>query len=756
MIRGRSPLGFLFLLFLPFFCVAVHAKTPEVNFTRGQGPADIEADELLYEREGQIFQAHGRVVISRGDFSLKADHARMNRVTEEISAWGNVVLREGEDVLECERLEVNLATRTGKVYQATLFLKDQNYHITGREAEKLGENRYRIRDGSFTTCDASRPPWKFTAKELEVTVAGHGIVKKPVFYIEDIPVLYLPAAVFPILKERQTGFLFPELGYSDEFGPKVKTAFYWAMTKDMDATFYLDRLGDRGFKEGLEYRYAFTKESQGKADFYFIDDQDFDRNRYAFFLRNQQGLPNDFYLKGNINYVSDRLYLRDFEDDLPDEGATINARSQSQLRSTLWGGKNWDRFNLLAEGTYFQDLTHTVNPAAPPDDNPLDDLTQEDNRKTLQILPRVRFAVQSQALFGTPVFLEMDSSYTYFSREEGIEAQRFDLLPRVSLPMRLLNTLKVEPHLTGRETYYVPYNDPTGTATALTDPTIAPAKPFDDPESREIFEAGIDVGAELYRVYERGKFPWLSDVFQVAKWMHTIEPKISYQFIPPVNQTRLKNRSGFPLFDEVDQIPATSQITYGINQRFVGKPVKEGVESGPREYAKLNVFQSYSLGDPFTTDREGKRRSFSDIQGELWWYFSPYVTAQTDAAFNPYDGNLTGHNASVTLKDRRNDALLVGYRYTKHDTQALNLYGRIKTIAPLYLYGAFLYNYRDKTRVENVYGFEYQDQCWSLGLNVQDIAATPDGTQERELRFQVYFSLLGVGSRGNRSSILNF
>ena len=86
----------------------------------------------------------------------------------------------------------------------------------------------------------------------------------------------------------------------------------------MDATFYFDYLGDRGFKEGLEYRYAFTQETKGQANFYFIDDQVFHKNRYAFFLQHQQKLPYDFYLKGDINYVSDHQYLHDFDEDLPE------------------------------------------------------------------------------------------------------------------------------------------------------------------------------------------------------------------------------------------------------------------------------------------------------------------------------------------------------------------------------------------------------------------------------------------------------
>jgi hypothetical protein len=58
-------------------------------------------------------------------------------------------------------------------------------------------------------------------------------------------------------------------------------------------------------------------------------------------------------------------------------------------------------------------------------------------------------------------------------------------------------------------------------------------------------------------------------------------------------------------------------------------------------------------------------------------------------------------------------------------------------------------------RVENIYGAEYQAQCWILGLTVEDKNRSPDGTQKKELRFQVYFNLLGVGSVGHKQSFMN-
>ncbi|MBM4307558.1 MAG: LPS-assembly protein LptD [Deltaproteobacteria bacterium] len=704
-----SSLSVLLTVFCPPFS---EGKITDVKVEKGEGPVDIEADELSYERERQVYEAHGRVEVRRGDLSLKGDHAQLNMATKDLTAWGNVVLREGEDVLECERLEINLDTKLGKIYQAKLFLKDQNFHITSKEAEKLGENQYRIREGSFTTCDAERPPWKFTVKELEVTVEGYGIAKGPTFYLEGIPSLYLPWGLFPVRKERQTGLLLPRLGYSRKYGPEMKNAFFWAMTKDMDSTLYFDYLGKRGFKEGLEYRYAFTPETHGQASFHFIDDHHFNKNRYAFFAQHQQKFPYNFYLKGNINHVSDNRYHRDFDEDLPGE-AKIDSRSRAQLRSTVFGGKNWDRFSFLTEASVFQDLT------------------KKSNDEVIQKLPQVSFQAHPQALFNTPLFFDGGASYTNFWREKGVEGYRGDLFPRLFYPVRLFNVLKVESSVGPRETLYKSFDDPI--------------QQYKGWESRETVVASTEVSTEFYKIYEAGTVSKISRLYKVAKWMHTIEPMISYQYAPRVNQKDL------PTFDDLDRIPYSNQITYGFTQRLIGKPEKEGVSSGPSEYGKLKIFQSYSLGDPFTRDSKGKGRNFSNIQGELWWNFSPYLSAKLDGEFSPYHGNLEVGNASINIKDKRDDAIFAQYRYAQRNIKEVNAGARIKTIPPLYVYGSVRYNLLDHWKVENIYGAEYQAQCWRLGVTVEDKGRSPDRTQEKELKFHVYVNLLGLGSLGKRS-----
>jgi LPS-assembly protein len=188
----------------------------------------------------------------------------------------------------------------------------------------------------------------------------------------------------------------------------------------------------------------------------------------------------------------------------------------------------------------------------------------------------------------------------------------------------------------------------------------------------------------------------------------------------------------------------------------VGKWVKEEKETAPYEYARLDIFQSYSLGDPYERDSKGKGRYFSNIQAELWWNFSPYVSAKWDAGFSPYHGNFEAFNFLITAKDKRNDAVEVQYRYTENSVKEINLAARVRTIPPLHLFGSMRYNLVDHWKVENVYGLEYKAQCWSLGLAVEDRGRSPDGTQEKELKVQVYLQLLNLGFLGRKPYPLGF
>lgn len=420
--------------------------------------------------------------------------------------------------------------------------------------------------------------------------------------------------------------------------------------------------------------------------------------------------------------MSDHQYFQDYRnEDLPETAkmAQIDVVTLNLLRSVVFGGKNWDQFSFLVNNEVF------------------DDFTQPNNEKTVQELPQISFYAHPQSLFNTPFFYNMTSSYTDFYRERGVGSDRGDLFPTISYPVRLLNVLKFESDVGLRETFYRNYNDRTGT--------------YEGWKSRETLEANAQMSAEFYRVYEAEALSKISDLFKVSKWMHSIEPEISYQYSPPVNQSDL------PVYDQVDRIPYTNQITYGFTQRLLGKSEQPGggVSSGAIEYAKLKIFQSYSLGDPSWynpqfIDTEGKKHSFSNIETQLWLNFSPYVSAYADTELNPYRGSFDIFNFSTVAKDRRGDAVSLGYQNTRSTIKEINLDARVKTIPPLYLFGSYYYNLLAGTWVQWIFGAEYQTQCWSAGFMFTNINGSPDGTTKKGLKFDFYFNLLNIGSAGRR------
>ena len=58
-----------------------------------------------------------------------------------------------------------------------------NFYITGEEIKKTGETTYVIKRGEFTTCGWDRPAWKFSAKDVKVTMQGYATASHATFRI---------------------------------------------------------------------------------------------------------------------------------------------------------------------------------------------------------------------------------------------------------------------------------------------------------------------------------------------------------------------------------------------------------------------------------------------------------------------------------------------------------------------------------------------------------------------------------------------
>ncbi len=237
---------------------------------------EVEALELTYDQEKDLYTAVGEVVLKKGDRILKADRAWINRRTLMAEAKGNVALTAGGDELKGEELTVDLKRQIGEVKNGRLFLKQNNVHVTGREIHKTGESSYRVVDGTLTTCDGEKVPWQIRAKELTVTFEGYGHIWHSTFRVQGQPVLYVPYMVFPAKTKRQSGLLLPDPGYSERDGLTLTLPIYWVLSDPADITFYEHVMSRRGFMQGVEFRYLLSPGSKGTlmADYLFQDQKD--------------------------------------------------------------------------------------------------------------------------------------------------------------------------------------------------------------------------------------------------------------------------------------------------------------------------------------------------------------------------------------------------------------------------------------------------------------------------------------------------
>ena len=78
--------------------------------------------------------------------------------------------------------------------------------------------------------------------------------------------LWLPRAAFPVFRERQSGLLFPRVGFSNRRGFQLLQPYYWAINKSQDVTVSGDI--ETSLRVGIlaEYRYAFSEATHGQFE----------------------------------------------------------------------------------------------------------------------------------------------------------------------------------------------------------------------------------------------------------------------------------------------------------------------------------------------------------------------------------------------------------------------------------------------------------------------------------------------------------
>jgi len=293
-----------------------YLKNDEKIYTVGKTTVKISNEYILKGYD---------IILLRNEEMLKGEKIEIITISEKNKS-DKLIFETGFFNLKEKKF---LAKNINIEFHKTLFDNNENDpRISAVSAIGDEFNTY-FRKGVFTACKKKDkcPPWKIRSGEFR-----HDKIKKQIIYkdawldIYDFPIVYFPRFFHPDpTVKRQSGFLKPELGSSQNLGRSVYTPYFFVISDDKDMTLKPRLFSDNKFVLHSEYRQK-TSNSLTIADFSFAKGHssnlnDKNDNRSHFFSNTNVNLDFEEFINSTleIDYetTSNDNYLKLFNLESP-------------------------------------------------------------------------------------------------------------------------------------------------------------------------------------------------------------------------------------------------------------------------------------------------------------------------------------------------------------------------------------------------------------------------------------------------------
>ncbi len=797
---GRRRLRrFAIALSLPVWLLApaAHAASDSAQTLVSRGPWDLTADQVEYERDGELYVARGNVRLVQGERTVTADWMSLSNTTGIAVASGDVVIRDGADTLRADFMQFDVQTLQGIVFDGRLDSETSRFRLEGDELRRLGPEAWRIESGRFTTCrcpDPGRDPWAIRAERAELEPDGDATARNTTFDVLGVPVLWVPWMTYPLRTGRKTGFLLPEFNATSRSGGDVGLPFFWAAAPNLNVTLTPSLVFRRGFMPRAAVEYVFGERSEGELFASFIHDRDvqentaeepFDDDRWGVDWVHDHFLPADWRFKADARAISDNLYVFDFRD-------LSETRAQRFLQSRGFVERHFGTNGWLG-------LTGGVRVA--------DDLQSPDDldrdRFLLQRVPEVGASALPRRLGPLPLVLGLDLEYTNFQSRDsaeselgiesvddlfldtGIDAipsmqspqernrlgevvagdgsrddfdpltnpsgtegdgrfqegepladegQRMLVAPRLGLPLRLADRLELYPEIGYHGTLYD--SDAQGT------------------EVRSLLTARLDLRTRLRRAFQ---LP-----FGGGAAVHLFEPRLGWAYVSDSNQgtnplyvpgTALPQARVRQLEldnvtrDPADRIVDTNALVLALGNRIL----RRGAAGASALWGELTLLGAYRFD-------EGDF-GLVVLEGTAWPL--PSSRLRFNVAYDPEERHLSEALSQLAWASASGHEFFASYRYKRDFPRFFEVFPwqdrfdsreRFKRVNQLAV-GARValtpqwaltyrgsYSFNETLSIANQGGIEYisRCRCWAIRLELEE-------DRKRGVDFSVTYRLIGIG-----------
>lgn len=298
-------------------------------------PVSFTADQLSYDKTGNIITATGHVRAIQNGQILYADKVVLNRNTDVATATGHVALTQPSG----DTVYANQATLSRGMQNAIM------HDVSARLAQnaRMIANGVRRYDGKvdeltkvvYSACDLCKtnptapPLWQIRARSVTRDLQ-HKMIEYHDAEMEfhGFPVFYLPYFTQPDPSvKRQTGLLIPGAGVTTHLGFFATVPYYIVINKSSDITLTPIIATKQGPALRADYRKLFNmgelniNASAGRdaghlgESIFSNGTFDINQNWRAGFDYNHASNPgylNDFHILPNASYLTSSVYLEGF------------------------------------------------------------------------------------------------------------------------------------------------------------------------------------------------------------------------------------------------------------------------------------------------------------------------------------------------------------------------------------------------------------------------------------------------------------
>lgn len=747
------------------------AGTALIQAAQEKSELIIKAASKKYDKDRVI--AIGNVEVEYRDIKLFADRVELDTKTKDVFAVGidrRVTLQLPDETITFTTVTFNLDTRQGKFDDAVGLLQP-SIRYEAATIERKEDNLYSFGRSVFTSCAQPVPRWNFSCARANFKKGDYMEMWGAVFSIKKIPIFYLPYMRYPLDRERATGFLMPQLGFSGVKGVTYAQDFYWAIARNMDATFSLDYYSKRGVGGGAEYRYLFSGGTGGSLHlFYFIFNKgqgpagassSATSNAYLFRWSHNQPLPFGFSLVADVDYQSSYEFLREFDNNF--QRATVSNR-----RSQIYITKFWSGLSLNMRASRFE----TNFPSS----------SGEANSIITYYLPQITLNSFKMKLI-KPVYFSFTSSFNSWKYgwradyDAGTEmhAQTLALSPVVSVPFAAIPWLTMNAAVSGNLNYYW--------QSYATSATGGGRKIVDEPIFARNFGLSLEfIGPVLYRIYDigggkkkdngaaqeprkeiegpsaepaapgndeaQGAGGEVEKASEGIRIKHIIEPNFAYQYESPVaDRERIIAPYGFFRYH---------QLSYGITNQVLIKQDKM-----PKPIFTWVLRQIYYISAEDSPNSlylvDGKVPRFSEVNSYLRFYPAGKYSIDFSANFNPYYKTLSSVRLGAQVGTEADPVFLhvswfksvnswlqggQDYLYSLYNRHQVNFFGGVKIPAwSLEALGEVDFNIAERKMLYTAATIAYHYQCLDLKAEIRVYYFR----EKPETQFRISFGLGNIG-----------